>query len=180
MSDARKRLGPVLRPGEQLRWVGQPDPKVRFAPADVFLVPFSLLWGGFAIIWEWQVLANSESILFALWGIPFVLVGLYFIVGRFIYKKHRKLRTVYGLTDSRAIVSTSERSFDDTPVKDVAVRVNRSRDNRHATVVFGGGGRQAVYLNTGMDFFAFGQAQGLGFFDVADPEALLRELDRVR
>ncbi|MGX5358145.1 hypothetical protein [Kocuria sp. KH4] len=180
MDDARKQLGPVLRPGEQLRWVGHPDPQVRFAPADVYLVPFSLLWGGFAIFWEWQVLTDSESIFFALWGIPFVLVGLYFIVGRFVYKKRRKLRTVYGLTDARAIVSTGERSFDDTPVKDVGVRVTRSRDNRHATVVFGGGGRQAAYLNTGMDVLAVGQAQGIGFFDVADPEALLRELDRVR
>lgn len=179
MSDARNRLRPLLRPGEQLRWVGQPDPQVRFAPMDLFLVPFSLMWGGFAIVWEWQVLTSSESLLFVLWGIPFVLVGLYFIVGRFIYKKHRKLKTVYGLTDSRAIVSTSERSFDDTPVKNVPVRVNRSRDNRHATVVFGGG-RHTAYLNTGMDFFAFGQAQGMGFFDVADPEALIRELDQVR
>ncbi|WP_272027662.1 hypothetical protein [Kocuria rosea] len=180
MSDARNRLHPFLRPGEQLRWVGQPDPQVRFAPMDLFLVPFSLMWGGFAIVWEWQVLTSSESLLFVLWGIPFVLVGLYFIVGRFIYKKHRKLKTVYGLTDSRAIVSTSERSFDDTPIKNVPVRINRSRDNRHATIIFGAGGRQAAYLNTGMDFFAFGQAQGMGFFDVADPEALIRELDQVR
>lgn len=180
MSDARNRLRPLLRPGEQLRWVGQPDPQVRFAPMDLFLVPFSLMWGGFAIVWEWQVLTSSESLLFVLWGIPFVLVGLYFIVGRFIYKKHRKLKTVYGLTDSRAIVSTSERSFDDTPIKNVPVCVNRSRDNRHATIIFGAGGRQAAYLNTGMDFSAFGQAQGMGFFDVADPEALIRELDHVR
>lgn len=180
MNDPRNRLRPLLRPGEQLRWVGQPDPQVRFAPMDVLLVPFSLMWGGFAIVWEWQAITSSESLLFVLWGVPFVLVGLYFIVGRFIYKKHRKLRTVYGLTDSRAIVSTGERSFDDTPVKGVPVRINWSRDDRHATVVFGGGGLQAAYLNTGMDFFALGQAQGIGFFDVADPEALIRELDQVR
>jgi hypothetical protein len=180
MSDAWKRLGPVLRPGEQLRWVGQPDPQVRFAPADVYLVPFSLLWCGFAIFWEWSVITSAESFFFTLWGIPFVLMGLYMTLGRFAYKKHRKMKTVYGITDTRAIVSSGERSFDDTPVKDVPVRINRSRDNRHVTVRFGSGGPQAAYLNTGMDFFAFGQAQGMGFFDVADPEALLRELDQVR
>lgn len=160
--------------------MGHPDPKVRFAPIDVLLVPFSLLWGGFAVVWEWHAITTSDSILFALWGIPFVLVGLYFIGGRFIYKKRQKMRTVYGLTDTRAIVSSSERSFEDTPVKDVPVRVSRSRGNRHATVFFGSGGRQAAYLNTGMDFFAFGQAHGIGFFDVADSEALLRELEQVR
>ena len=39
---------------------------------------------------------------------------------------------------------------------------------------------QATYQNTGLDFLNFGQAQGVAFFDVADPDALMRELDQVR
>jgi hypothetical protein len=180
MNEAWNRLRPLLRQGEQLRWVGQPDPRVLFTPADLFLVPFSLMWGGFAVFWEIQVLTSGGSTFFALWGIPFVLIGLYFIVGRFIYKKHRKRKTVYGLTDSRAIVSSSERSVDDMPLNGTPVRVNRSRSGRHVSIMFGGGGRQNTYLNTGLDFFNFGQAQGVAFFDVGDPDALLRELDKAR
>ena len=103
MNDAWNRLRPLLRQGEQLRWVGQPDPQVRFAAADLFLVPFSVMWGGFAVFWELGVIVSGAPIYFALFGIPFVLIGLYFIFGRFIYKMRRKLTTVYGLTDSRIL-----------------------------------------------------------------------------
>lgn len=72
MNDARNRLRPLLRPGEQLRWVGQPDPQVHFAPADLYLVPFSLLWCGFVIFWEWQAVTSSESLLFILCESPWV------------------------------------------------------------------------------------------------------------
>ncbi|MFF0991548.1 hypothetical protein [Kocuria nitroreducens] len=54
-------------------------------------MPVRLLWGGFAIDREWQAVASSVSLLFALWGIPFVLVGLCFMVGRFVCKKRRPL-----------------------------------------------------------------------------------------
>ncbi len=179
MNDASSRFRPLLRHGEQLRWVGQPDPRVRFTPADAFLVPFSLMWGGFAVFWEVQVILRGAPAFFTLWGIPFVLVGLYLIVGRFVYKKRRKLKTVYGLTDSRAMVSSSERSFDDMPLQGAATRINRSRDGRHLSVIFGTS-RQSPYQNTGLDLLSFGQAQGVAFFDVADPDSLMRELDRAR
>lgn len=179
MNDEWSRLRPALLPGEQLRWAGRPDPKVLFTTADAFLIPFSLMWGGFAIFWEFQVLTSDAPGFFALWGIPFVLIGLYFILGRFIYKTRKKARTVYGLTDTRAIVSTSERSFHDTRIQDVAIRTDRSRDGRHASVIFGGG-RRTTYQNTGMDFFNVGQDQGISFFDVAEPDTMLRELDQVR
>ena len=94
MNDAWNRLLPLLRQGERLRWVGQPDPRVRFSAADLFLVPFSIMWGGFALFWELQAVVSGGPFFFTLWGIPFVLMGLYFIFGRFIYKKRRKLMTV--------------------------------------------------------------------------------------
>jgi hypothetical protein len=31
-----------------------------------------------------------------------------------------------------------------------------------------------------LDLFGFGQVQGVGFFDVANPDGLVRMLDRVR
>jgi hypothetical protein len=39
-----------------------------------------------------------------LWGIPFVLVGLFLVFGRFIYDARRREHTFYGLTDRRAII----------------------------------------------------------------------------
>jgi hypothetical protein len=183
MNDPRSRILPLLRQGERLLWVGQPDPRVRFTGADAFLVPFSVLWGGFAVFWEFMAVTTVKQPFFVLWGIPFVLVGLYFIFGRFIFKKRRKLATVYGLTDRRAIVCTGDRSVSEAPVNGVPTKVDRSKDGRHVSVTFGYqglGGLMGMYQNTGMDFFSLGLGQSVAFYDVADTEGLLSGLDQAR
>ena len=107
-------LDSVLDPGERLLWSGQPKQGVRLQAGDVFLIPFSLVWGGFAIFWEATALGlvqlNSKQpthqppIFMAIWGIPFVLAGLYMIFGRFFYDAASRKRTWYGITDRRLIV----------------------------------------------------------------------------
>jgi hypothetical protein len=52
MHDARAQLEPNLLPDEALLWWGRPDPAKHLGRNDIFLVPFSLAWGGFAIFWE--------------------------------------------------------------------------------------------------------------------------------
>ena len=39
-----------------------------------------------------------------IWGTPFVLVGQYFIWGRFAYSRWEKKRTYYALTNRRALI----------------------------------------------------------------------------
>jgi hypothetical protein len=104
-----------LSAGESLLWSGQPQRKVIFHRQDWFAIPFSLMWGGFAIFWEWGVSGhwdnpgnfNSAPGSFVLSGIPFVLVGQYLIWGRFLYADWRKTRTYYGVTNKRVLVVSS-------------------------------------------------------------------------
>lgn len=112
----------LLDPGEKLLWSGQPKQGVRLQAGDIFMIPFSLMWGGFAIFWEANVLGfgglarhqtthpvnnGGVPLFMALWGIPFVAVGLYMIFGRFFYDASLRNKTWYGITDRRLIVLKS-------------------------------------------------------------------------
>ena len=109
--DSVAAVQPELLSGESIVWAGQSKTSVVFHKEDLFLIPFSLLWGGFAIFWEagvsgyWGHNARSGPWLFGMiWGIPFVLIGQYFIWGRFFYAAWKKKRTHYALTNRRVIV----------------------------------------------------------------------------
>jgi hypothetical protein len=100
-----------LLSGESLVWAGQPKSSVIFHKEDAYLIPFSFLWGGFAIFWEgsavglWGVRDSHHQWTFGiLWGIPFVLIGQYLIWGRFFYAAWLKGRTHYAVTNRRVIV----------------------------------------------------------------------------
>jgi len=184
MEDLRQRFAPYLLPDEKVLWTGRPDPAKHFGASDVLLVPFSLLWGGFAIFWLVTALMEGAPVAYALFGLPFVALGLYLIFGRFIYKANRKRHTVYGLTEGRALVAVGPGSLSEAPLLRTPVDQRRSRDGRHLTVTFGrpAGGWSAgpTQANTGMELFDRGNGP-LGFYDVLDVaglETALRGLKR--
>jgi hypothetical protein len=77
--------------GERLLWSGMPRQGLRLRASDMYMVPFSLLWGGFAFFWEFGVISKGDN-LAILGGIPLVLAGIYFIVGRFFVDSYQRLR----------------------------------------------------------------------------------------
>ena len=97
-----------LNSGERLLWVGRPPQGIMLRQTDWTLIPFSLLWGGFAICWECAACGVFGRGRFnpcpATFGLPFVAVGLYIIVGRFFYDAWERSRTWYALTDRRALI----------------------------------------------------------------------------
>jgi hypothetical protein len=102
-----QRIQPELLPAESIVWGGRPVTSVIFHKEDAFLIPFSLLWGGFAIFWEASVLGlwghNGSWVFGAIWGIPFVVFGQYLIWGRFLYTAWLKRRTAYAVTNRRVL-----------------------------------------------------------------------------
>ena len=101
-----QRLARELTSGERLLWSGRPRQGLLFRASDAFVIPFSLLWCGFALFWEGSVLASEAPVFFRLWGIPFVIAGLYMVFGRFIVDIRQRRFTVYGVTSSRVIIIT--------------------------------------------------------------------------
>ena len=107
-----QRFQPYLFTGEHIVWSGQPKQGLAFGTRDILLIPFSLMWGGFAIFWNAMVWfapfnANSREVpgwLFKLWGLPFLVVGLYLIAGRFFHDAHIRKKLFYAVTDQRVLV----------------------------------------------------------------------------
>lgn len=101
---------PYLFPGERLVWSGQPKQGIAFSRSDLLAVPFSLMWGGFAIFWNvgvWTSFPNTgtaDDWFFKLWGLPFLAVGLYLIVGRFFHDSWVRKRLLYGVTNERVLI----------------------------------------------------------------------------
>jgi hypothetical protein len=114
-SEIADAFRPYLQTGERIVWTGRPAQGIRFSARDIFLIPFSLLWGGIAIavfagsIFGGLQTASPEGgtaaiLPFVLFGGVFAVVGVYVVFGRFFADAWVRSRIVYALTDRRALV----------------------------------------------------------------------------
>ena len=94
----------LLQPGEYILWEGTPIGGVRLQKSDAVMIPFSVLWCGFAIFWTSMVMRSGAPFFFMLFGLFFVCIGLYMTVGRFFTRAHTLGHTAYAVTDKRVII----------------------------------------------------------------------------
>jgi len=182
-----------IQPGERIFWRGEPDSGVIFGPEDVILIPFSILWGGFAIFWEVGVTMQGWSV-GTLWGVPFVLIGLYLIFGRFVYKHVNRRHTRYAITDRRVVVARKAGREVQSALLSQPSQVKRRRDGRHATLTWQLPGSQPPRrwpfgssstpfglgsMDSGWPMGTQSSQGGLGFYDIVDPDAALRAIGAV-
>lgn len=95
-------IAPYITGDEFVLWKGKPEKGRIFTSHDFLMIPFSIVWFGFAIFWETGVL-SSGAYLFGLFGIPFIIIGLYLTVGRFIHASYLRKRTFYVITNKKII-----------------------------------------------------------------------------
>jgi hypothetical protein len=138
-----------LQPGESLLWVGRPPGRILFRKSDIFLVPFGLVWGGFAFFWEYSAYASGAPTLFLLIGGFFVVMGVHLTLGRFLVDMLQRRKTVYGLTTGRVlflsgIFSQTLKSFDLKTITDVSLD---EKADRCGTLTFGRPNSAGVFSN---------------------------------
>ena len=190
---------PDLLKDEKIMWSGQPDPGISFTRADIFLIPLSLFFAGFPLVWFGAAIFSAPQnpdksagaiVFFYFIGFAFTVYGLYFAFGRFLYKKWKKRRTYYALTNRRALILTRMAGKKLQGVfLDRVPAINKSvRSDGIGTVQFGNSTwLGAAYSNTGLDFFpdfcvkdipAFEDAPA--FYDIEDAETVYNLANSLR
>lgn len=184
--DLRDILRRELLPGEHLVWHARPDPRRFNAPFVIWL--FAVPWTAFSLFWEAMALMPllggghtpsavrySFGIVFPIFGLPFVAIGLG-MMGAPFWAKRMMARTIFGLTDRRVLRVTAARK---RKVKSVMIDQMGPID-----VASGSDGWGSLRIETGSRLDAEGERVTTQFEvdcvpDVARLEALLLEA-RVR
>jgi hypothetical protein len=104
-----------LASGERIQWMAQPQPRGGFPWAALPMMLFAIPWTGFALFW----MANAAGVVggnapfdagrlvFALFGLPFVLIGLAMLTAPYWIKRRLSrtaAKTIYLITDRRAVI----------------------------------------------------------------------------
>lgn len=107
IDNAQQSIQPYLNNHERLLWVDKPGTGIQFSKADWFLIPFGLFFTAFSIFWIFMAITLSDEVaprLFSLFGIPFVLMGVYVLFGRHLSDAIKRANSVYAVTTQRALI----------------------------------------------------------------------------
>jgi hypothetical protein len=135
MSDAE--FSGRLLSGERVLWSERPAAGLLVTGRDAFLIPFSIIWCAFVVFWTFG--AASAGGTFALFGLPFVVFGLFFSIGRFVLDAWIRGGMRYAVTDRRILILKTRPSNNFTAVDlDRLPQIEVSeRSNGRGTLRFG-------------------------------------------
>ena len=159
--DTSQKIQSQLSTGESLLWSGRPRQGVVFRGSDFFVIPFSLLWCGFAIFWVMGAYRSGAPAFFVLFGVPFVLAGLYFVFGRFIVDSLARRNTYYGVSNERVLIvsefpTSKTKSLGLSTLTDITFS---SKPDQSGTISFGAQHPMAEMVS-GMNWPGMGAYQG--------------------
>ncbi len=163
-----------LLSGEKVVWRGQPQQGFLLTSRDVFLIPMSLVWCGFIVFWESNVLRMPNAPIFmVLFGGLFLLVGLYLIVGQFFVDAWIRAGMRYALTDRRILILRSRPS-----TKLQSVSLDRLPE---ATLSETSGGRGSIRFGAALAIWGNRSMGGVGSWTPAlDPTPQFLAIDDVK
>lgn len=155
---------------EKLLWTGKPKSGFIFRKTDIFIIPFSLFWCGFSAFWIFM--AAKGSAVFALFGLPFLFIGIMLLFGRFFIEKKQREKTIYGITEDRIIIISGILS---TKVNSVSLK---NISNLEFTENADGSG--SIHFGPKDPRDPFGMMQGMTWMPGVKPVPALTNIENVR
>lgn len=148
------------------------------------MVPFSILWSGFAFFGAISTAIHSGFL--CLIVLPFVIVGFYITIGRFIVKKRNKTHTCYAITNKRIIIYNDYRkkSISEIPLRNLSNVTYESDKNGIGSIHFLSVASSTfslfndMYGNTGMDILLGGNAP-FALYDIHDAEKVYNLISNI-
>ncbi|MEY4590858.1 MAG: hypothetical protein RL497_2934 [Pseudomonadota bacterium] len=112
----QSKITAELKPGESVSWSDQPDPSA-YAKGSIITTLFFIPFTAFALFWmasaaDFKIpdLSKGGGSLFPLFGLPFLLVGLWGFFQPFRMKKNAA-SVIYVITNKRVIIIQGNRSI---------------------------------------------------------------------
>lgn len=179
--ESTQKIQSQLSSGESLLWTGRPRQGILFRASDGFIIPFSLLWCGFAIFWEFSAYKSGAPAFFLLFGGAFVVIGLYFVFGRFVVDSIQRRNMYYGITDERILIhsefpSIKTKSLSLSTLSDISIV---SKPNGMGTITFGPQHPMAAMM-TGMNWPGMGAYQGPSFDMIENAKSVYGTIQRAK
>ena len=115
--DIQHELRRELGSSERLLWSGMPRQGIMFQAFDLFLIPFFLVWMGVPLAALFDTASSGRHQGSLLFLVPFVVIGAYMLVGRFIVDAKQRAHTFYGLTNQRILIVSAWRKRRTTSLK---------------------------------------------------------------
>ncbi len=101
----------ILDPGEHVLWQDRPVPGLTFAGAQPMVIAVGLIFIAFSLFWMAMVTSMIGTTLgvialFPLFGLPFLLIGLWTGGGSLLWAAWLRRYTTYTLTNRRAMIAS--------------------------------------------------------------------------
>lgn len=158
-----------IRSEEKELWKGKPKQGVVFNSRDALMIPFSMLWCGFAIFWTIGATNHGAPAFFAVWGCMFVAVGLYFVFGRFIHDSIRRSKTAYCITDKRIIIERAG-TEESIPINQWSALKMEKYSDGTGTIKFG---EFSGYFGSNMGIWMSSFDKVPQFYRIDDPDRVM-------
>lgn len=155
---------------EHILWKGCPEKGNLFTKRDLFMIPFSVMWLGFALFWELSAMQSGGGIFFSLWGLPFIAAGVYMLFGRFIYSAYMRDKTFYVVTNRKIVIKAGRKIkvLDGKNLPPMDIELHK---NGNGTIIF-----SEEYYTRGRRHYTYFMLENLK--DVARAENAISSMDR--